>query len=260
MPEIIALDTVYLEDSVAYAELESVIVYPSAEVSEGEEVNAIFYKINDSYQDSNGYLSSPKFLAVTDVDLDSNEIGDDQMSIQYIKFFDEVTNSTMTQFEPTSAVYQPAIPGTESGDFEEIDTYEDVDPEDASGASSLALGGHSWDKLTTVAGGNEDDGYSSDERAALRYKYGYAYNTANTGTYMYGTSAYGVGFGIQNAINLLVAEMASTTMQIEYNFKKSKFPTLSEKNLSAFETDEADQGIDIEVTMTQTTSKSGTSY
>ena len=65
---------------------------------------------------------------------------------------------------------------------------------------------------------------------------------------------------IQNFIDTQVAELAATTMQIEYNFKKSKFPTLSEKNLSAFETDEADQGIDIEVTMTQTTSKSGTSY
>jgi len=65
---------------------------------------------------------------------------------------------------------------------------------------------------------------------------------------------------IQSFLDELILEMASTTMQIEYNFKKSKFPTLSEKNLSAFETDEAAQDIDIETTMVATTTKSGTSY
>jgi len=87
--------------------------------------------------------------------------------------------------------------------------------------------------------------YSSEEADALLKRFG----SSSTAEEL-----------IQNFIDTQVAELASTTMQIEYNFKKSKFPTLSEKNLSAFETDEADQGIDIEVTMTQTTSKSGTSY
>ena len=87
--------------------------------------------------------------------------------------------------------------------------------------------------------------YSSEESDALLKRFG----SSSTAEEL-----------IQNFIDTQIAELASTTMQIEYNFKKSKFPTLSEKNLSAFETDEADQGIDIEVTMTQTTSKSGTSY
>ena len=87
--------------------------------------------------------------------------------------------------------------------------------------------------------------YSSEESDALLKRFGSS------------TSAEEL---IQNFIDTQVAELAATTMQIEYNFKKSKFQTLSEKNLSAFETDEAAQDIDIETTMVATTAKSDTSY
>ena len=237
MPEIVALDTEYLEDSVAYAELESVIVYPSEELSEGEEVSAIFYKIDTNYQDSDGYLTHPNFMAVTDVDLDSIEIEDGEMSIQYIKFYDDITGTTMTQYEPTVDLLIATSYLLESTYYADYEGAAEVEN---------SIGGHTWMYFNIW---DADTASSSGaESTALKKRYGLA-----------GASGYG-GLGVDTAIDTLTAEMASTTMQIEYNFKKSKFPTLSEKNLSAFETDEADQGIDIEVTMTQTTSKSGTSY
>jgi hypothetical protein len=238
MPAIVALDAEYLEDSAAYAELESAIVYPSDQIEvDGEEVSAIFYKINTNYQDSDGYLEHPNFVAVTNVDLDSLEIEDGEMSIQYIKFYDDVTGTTMTQYEPTVDLLIATsylLESTYYADYE--------------GAAELenSIGGHTWmyfniwDADTASAAGAES--------TALKKRYGLA-----------GASAYG-GLGVDTAIETLTAEMASTTMQIEYNFKKSKFPTLSEKNLSAFETDEAAQDIDIETTMVATTTKSGTSY
>ena len=237
MPVIVALDAEYLEDAAAYAELESMIVYPSDQVSEGEEVSAIFYKINTNYQDSDGYLTHPNFMAVTDVDLDSIEIEDGEMSIQYIKFYDDVTGTTMTQYEPTVDLLIATRFFVESTYYADYEGYAELEN---------SLGGHTW--IYFDISDADTASSSGAESTALKKRYGLA-----------GASANG-GLGVDTAIGSLTAEMASTTMQIEYNFKKSKFPTLSEKNLSAFETDEGAQAIDIEVTMTQTTSKSGTSY
>jgi len=213
-------------------------VYPSAEVDSGEEVIAIFYEIDSDYQDSDGYIQYPHFLAVTDFDLESIELEDGEMSIQYIKFYDDVTGTTMTQYSPTVDLL------IATSYFLESTSYADY--EGTTAAIENSLGGHTWMRFNIW---DADTASSAGaESTALEKRYGLA-----------GASAYG-GLGVDIAIDTLTAEMASTTMQIEYNFKKSKFPTLSEKNLSAFETDEAAQGIDIEATMVATTTKSGTSY
>jgi hypothetical protein len=58
-------------------------------------------------------------------------------------------------------------------------------------------------------------------------------------------------------VSTLSEAVASTTMKIEYNFKKIKYLPFREEDISTFETDESSQGVSVTATKTISTTTMG---